>query len=98
MQKYGRDGKKENFARDAPRREEGDKGREGRGLPPVPPLIFENIGDDSYGFNSPPPPHTHTFWFEAGVTPNNDPCRIMTRHRGSLFYVEKWPAATLENV
>ena len=42
--------KKENFSRAAPRWEEGDKGREGRGLPPVPPLIFKNIGDDSYGF------------------------------------------------
>ena len=28
-----------------PRREEGDNGG-GRGLPPVHPLIFENIGDD----------------------------------------------------
>ena len=43
-------GLKENFARAAPKREEGDKRRERIGLPPVHPLIFENIGDDSYGF------------------------------------------------
>ena len=33
----------------ARRSEEEDNGREGRGLPPCPPLIFENKGDDSYG-------------------------------------------------
>ena len=47
--KYGREGKRK-FARAVPRREDGDKGREGRGLPPCPPLIFENIRDNSYGF------------------------------------------------
>ena len=47
--KLWKGGKKENFARAAPRRVGGDKGRDGRDLSPCPPLIFENIGDDSYG-------------------------------------------------
>ena len=41
-------GKMKNFARAAPRREEGDKGAGGERPTPCPPHL--KTGDDSYGF------------------------------------------------
>ena len=40
------------------------RGGRGEAYPPVHPLIFENKGDDSFGFKQHPPTHTHThlFW------------------------------------
>ena len=50
MYKYGREGKKGKFCARGSQKGGERQGAGGRDLPPVNPLIFENIGDDSYGF------------------------------------------------